>query len=87
MSNATMISTTSIQDLLTVSTKNFVNKGMDYEEFVINLLVSAVCHRFKIQFIIIALKSVYGIEQLVNGLSYPSDVLGIQPVCKQITKY
>jgi hypothetical protein len=35
------------------------------------------CHRFKIQFIIIALKSVYGIEQLVNGLSYASDVLGI----------
>jgi hypothetical protein len=35
------------------------------------------CHRFKIQFIIIALKSVYGIEELVNGLSYASDVLGI----------
>jgi hypothetical protein len=41
MGNATMISMTSIQDLLTVRTKNFVNKGMDYEEFVINLLVSA----------------------------------------------
>jgi hypothetical protein len=35
------------------------------------------CHRFKIQFIIIALKSVYGIKQLVNGLSYALDVLGI----------
>jgi hypothetical protein len=34
-------------------------------------------HRFIIQFIIIALKSVYGIEQLVNGSSYASDVLGI----------
>ena len=59
MSNATMISTTSSQDLLTVRTKNFANEGMDYEQFAINLLVSAVCHRFKIQFIIIALKSVY----------------------------
>jgi hypothetical protein len=38
MSNSTMISTTSIQDLLTVRTKNFANKGMDYEQFVINLL-------------------------------------------------
>ena len=35
------------------------------------------CHRFKIQFIIIALKAVYGIKQLVNGLSYALDVLGI----------
>jgi hypothetical protein len=31
MSNATMISITSIQDLLTVRTKNFANEGMDYE--------------------------------------------------------
>ena len=54
-----MNSTTSSQDLLTVRTKNFANGGMDYEQFSINLLVSAVCHRFKIQFIIIALKSVY----------------------------
>jgi hypothetical protein len=46
MSNATMISMTSIQDLLTVRTKKFVNKGMDYEEFVINLLVSAVLPSF-----------------------------------------
>ena len=45
MSNATMISMTSIQDLLTVRTKNYVNKGMDYEEF-INLLVSAVLPSF-----------------------------------------
>ena len=35
------------------------------------------CHSFKIKFIIIALKSVYGIEQQVNWLSYASDVLGI----------
>ena len=35
------------------------------------------CHHLKIQFIIIALKSVYGIEQLVNGLSYALVVLGI----------
>ena len=46
MSNATMISMTSIEDLLTVKTKNFANKGMDYEEFVINLLVSAVLSSF-----------------------------------------
>jgi hypothetical protein len=37
---------TSIEDLLTVKTKNFANKGMDYEEFVINLLVSAVLSSF-----------------------------------------
>jgi hypothetical protein len=36
MSNATMISMTSIEDLLTVKTKNFANKGMDYEEFASN---------------------------------------------------
>jgi hypothetical protein len=77
MNNASMVSTTSSQDLLTVRTKHFANKGMDYEQFAINLLVSAVLYRFKIQFIIIALKSVYGIEQLVNGLSYASDVLRI----------
>jgi hypothetical protein len=35
------------------------------------------CHHLKIQFIIIALKSVYGIEQLVNGLSYALVVLRI----------
>jgi hypothetical protein len=35
------------------------------------------CHSFKIQFIIIALKSVYGIEQQFIWLSYASDVLGI----------
>ena len=46
MSNATMISMTSIEDLLTVKTKNVANKGMDYEEFVINLLVSAVLPSF-----------------------------------------
>jgi hypothetical protein len=34
-------------------------------------------YRFEIQFIIIVLKSVYGIEQLINELSYASDVLGI----------
>ena len=35
------------------------------------------CHRFKFQFIIKTLKSVYGIEQLVSELSYASDVLRI----------
>jgi hypothetical protein len=39
--------------------------------------ITPACHRFKIQFIIIALKSVYGLEQQVNGLSYASDVLRI----------
>jgi hypothetical protein len=39
--------------------------------------ITPACHRFKIQFIIIALKSVYGLEQQVNGLSYALDVLGI----------
>ena len=77
MSNATMISMTSIQVLLTVRTKKVANEGIDYEKFVINLLVSASFHRFEIQFIIIALKSVYGIEQLVNGVSYALDVLRI----------
>jgi hypothetical protein len=77
MSNASMISTTSRQDLLTIRTKHFANKGMDYKQFAINLLVSAVLYHLKIQFIIIALKSVCGIEQLVNGLSYALDVLGI----------
>jgi hypothetical protein len=72
-----MISMTSIQVLLTVRTKKVANEGIDYEKFFINLLVSASFHRFEIQFIIIALKSVYGIEQLINGLSYASDVLGI----------
>jgi len=46
MSNATMISTTSSQDLLTLRTNNFANEGMDYEQFVINLLVSAVLPSF-----------------------------------------
>jgi predicted DNA binding CopG/RHH family protein len=47
MSNASMVSTTSSQDLLTVRTKHFANKGMDYQQFAINLLVSAVLSSFK----------------------------------------
>jgi hypothetical protein len=46
MSNASMVSKTSSQDLLTVRTKDFANKGMDYEQFAINLLVSAVLSWF-----------------------------------------
>jgi hypothetical protein len=49
MSNASMVSTTSSQDLLTIRTKHFANKGMDYEQFAINLLVSAVLSSFKNQ--------------------------------------
>ena len=45
-SNATMISATSSQDLLTIRTKHFANKGMDYEQFAIHLLVSAVLSSF-----------------------------------------
>jgi hypothetical protein len=58
-----MISMTSIQDLLTVRTKKFVNKGMDYEEFVINLLVSAVLSSF-FKYRYILLKT----EQKATGL-------------------
>jgi hypothetical protein len=46
MGKATMASTTSSQDLLTVRTNNFANEGMDYEEFVIHLLISAVLPSF-----------------------------------------
>ena len=46
MSKATMTSTSSSQDLLTVRTNNFANEGMDYEEFVIHLLISAVLPSF-----------------------------------------
>jgi hypothetical protein len=46
MSNASMVSTTSSQDLLTVRTEHFANKGMDDEQFAINLLVSAVLSSF-----------------------------------------